>query len=219
MNWLFGRSNKPPADLKTDRLRLVAITPAMMAAEQQADGSLTKLLHARLTPEWPPEHWEPHVFDFILKQFADEPTTAGWHRYVVLPDSYGCSTTLIGCVGGFPKPDGDVEIGYSTIPQFQRQGYATEAATTLVNWLLARKGVRSVSAQTFPHFPSPSKSWSAAACPQPAMVMKQVLCAIVVCAKRGESVIRCTVLEPTVRRIFSLGESGSGGRFCFPQTP
>ena len=157
MNWPFGRSNKPTADLKTARLRLIAITPAMMAAEQQADGSLTKLLHARLTPEWPPEHWEPHVFEFILKQFADEPTTAGYHRYVVLPDSYGCSTTLIGAVGGFPKPDGDVEIGYSTIPQFQRQGYGTEAATTLVKWLLSRKGVRSVSAQTFPHLPESIK--------------------------------------------------------------
>jgi ribosomal-protein-alanine N-acetyltransferase len=157
VNCLAWLTKKGTADLQTDSLRLVAITPEMMAAEQAADGSLTKHLHARLTKEWPPEHWEPHVFDFILKQFADEPATAGWHRYVLLPDSYGCGSTLIGCVGGFPKPDGDVEIGYSTIPQFQRQGYGTEAATTLVKWLLSRRGVRSVSAQTFPRLPESIK--------------------------------------------------------------
>jgi ribosomal-protein-alanine N-acetyltransferase len=154
--WPFSKS-KEVATIKTARLGLVAITPEMMAAEQLADGSLAKLIGARLTPEWPPEHWEPHVFHFILKQFEDEPTSLGYHRYVVLPDAYGCGKTLIGAVGGFPKPEGDVEIGYSTIPAFQRQGFGTEAATTLVNWLLSRKGVRSVSAQTFSTLPESIK--------------------------------------------------------------
>jgi len=149
VNWLFGRRERRVEDLKTGRLWLVPITPAMMASEKLADGSLAKLLHVRLTHEWPPEHWEPHVFDFILKQFEDEPATLGWHRYVLLPDSYGCGKTLIGAVGGFPKPEGDVEIGYSTLPEFQRLGYGTEAALALVEWLLSRKDVRSVSAQTF----------------------------------------------------------------------
>ena len=157
MNWPFGCSAHGADDLKTDRLRLVPITPEMMATEELADGSLSKLLHARLTPEWPPEHWEPHVFQMITQQLTDEPKTAGWHRYVVLPDSYGCGNTLIGAVGGFPKPEGDVEIGYSTLPGFQRKGYGTEAAMALVNWLLKRKNVRSVSAQTFPHLPESIK--------------------------------------------------------------
>jgi [ribosomal protein S5]-alanine N-acetyltransferase len=150
VNWFFRRG---VADLKTARLRLIAITPAMLAAEKLADGSLAKLLRARLTAEWPPEHWEPHVFDFILKQFEDEPETLGWHRYVVLPNG----RTLIGAVGGFPKPEGDVEIGYSTLPEFQRLGYGTEAAKALVDWLLSREGVRSVSAQTFPRLPESIK--------------------------------------------------------------
>jgi [ribosomal protein S5]-alanine N-acetyltransferase len=150
VNWFFKRG---VADLKTARLRLVAITPAMLAAEQLADGSLAKVLNARLTREWPPEHWEPHVFDFILKQFEDQPATLGWHRYVVLSDG----RTLIGAVGGFPKPEGDVEIGYSTLPEFQRLGYATEAAMALVDWLMSREGVRSVSAQTFPRLPESIK--------------------------------------------------------------
>lgn len=156
MNWPW-RSPTGGATLKTARLALVAITPEMMAAEELADGSVGKLVGARLTGEWPPEHWEPHVLRFITQQLAADPDTAGWHRYVVLPDSFGCGRTLIGAVGGFPKPDGDVEIGYSTLPEFQRHGYGTEAALALVDRLLKCKGVRSVSAQTFPHLPESIK--------------------------------------------------------------
>jgi RimJ/RimL family protein N-acetyltransferase len=144
-------------DLRTERLRLVAITPAMLKADEAANGSLARLLRARVTEEWPPEHWEPHVYHFILKQFADEPQTMGWHRYVVLAEDRGRRRTLIGAVGGFPKPEGEVEIGYSTVPNYQRKGYGTEAARALVEWLLKRKDVRSVCAQTYPRLPESIK--------------------------------------------------------------
>lgn len=138
------------ADLKVGKLRLVTIMPDMLRAEQERDPEfvrLRKLLGAKLTQEWPPEHWEPHVLEFILKQYEDHPETLGWHRYVLLGERQ--DWTLVGAVGGFPKPEGDVEIGYSTLPEFQRRGLATAAAKKLVEWLLRRKGVKSVSAQTF----------------------------------------------------------------------
>jgi [ribosomal protein S5]-alanine N-acetyltransferase len=146
-------------DLTTQRLRLVAITPAMLRADEAADGSLGKILSADVTGEWPPEHWEPHVYHFIEKQYEDEPRTRGWHRYVLVPSGRGAGNpyTLIGAVGGFPKLDGDVEIGYSTLPSYQRRGYATEAARALVEWLLTRKDVQSVSAQTYPRLPESIK--------------------------------------------------------------
>ena len=46
-----------------------------------------------------------------------------------------------------------MEIGYSTLPGFQRRGYATASARTLVDRLLTQEGVRSVSAQTYPRLP------------------------------------------------------------------
>ncbi len=138
------------ADLRAGRLRLVAITPEMLAAEQLRDTqAMMHLLHARLTPEWPPAEWEPHVYSMILKQYEQWPESYGWHRYVVMSDGLA-RRTLIGAVGGFPKPYGDVEIGYSTLPSFQRRGYGTAFARLLVDWLLTRDGVRSVSAQTYP---------------------------------------------------------------------
>lgn len=146
-------------DLKTQRLRLVAITPGMLKADEAADGTLAAVLNAEVTAEWPPEHWEPHVYHFIEKQYAEDPRTRGWNRYVLLPNDHGAKPpyTLIGAVGGFPKLKGDVEIGYSTLPSFQRKGYGTEAARALVDWLLRRKDVRSVSAQTYPRLPESIK--------------------------------------------------------------
>ncbi|WP_216845365.1 GNAT family N-acetyltransferase [Granulicella sp. S156] len=160
MRLFFQRDGHPAADLKVGRLRLVPITPAMLAAEEAHDPEfcvLGRLLAARVTQEWPPVHWEPHVFRFILRQFEERPDTVGWHRYVLLCDARGNGKTLIGCVGGFPRPEGDVEIGYSTLPEFQRRGYATAFASALVTWLLKQKGVVSVNAQTYARVPESVK--------------------------------------------------------------
>jgi [ribosomal protein S5]-alanine N-acetyltransferase len=151
----FGRT-QGVADIRTARLRLVAITPAMLNAEQAEDATLSKLLRATVTDEWPPRDWEPHVLRFILKQYEEEPDTVGWHRYVLLPNGYG-RKVLIGCIGGFPKADGEVEIGYSTLPAFQRKGFATEAVAAFVDWLLTHENVSQVTAQTFPHMPESIK--------------------------------------------------------------
>ena len=138
------------AELKAGNLRLVAITTEMLSAEHSNDAAaLGTLLRAKLTSEWPPVDWEPHVYRIIEKQYDEWPGSFGWHRYVVLEGGWG-ARTLVGAIGGFPKAEGDVEIGYSTLPAFQRRGYATAAARTLVDWLLKLEGVQSVSAQTYP---------------------------------------------------------------------
>ncbi len=144
-------------ELCVGRLRLVAVTPAMIRAEQAGDlAEMGRLLGARVTAEWPPQDWEPHVLRFILKQYDEWPHTLGWHRFVVLNDALG-RRTLVGALGGFPKPSGDVEIGYSTLPEFQRRGFATAGAKALVEWLLTQEGVRSVSAQTLRRLPESVK--------------------------------------------------------------
>jgi len=152
------------AELRVGSLRLVAITTDMLRAEQAGDYALLgELLGAKLTSEWPPIEWEPHVFRYILKQYDECPETVGWHRYVVLCDGLAASLglgkvrTLVGAVGAHPKGGGEVEIGYSTLPAFQRRGYATAGAKTLMEWLLEREGVDAVSANTYPRIPESIK--------------------------------------------------------------
>jgi len=146
MRGLLRRLRGVP-ELKTERLRLVAMTPAMLEADTAGDGGLCRLLRAEVSAEWPPADWETHVLAMIFEQCETVPESAGWHRYVVLLE--GGERVLVGCVGGFLKPGGVVEIGYSTVPGFQRRGFGTEAAQALVEWLLRQKGVRAVTAQAF----------------------------------------------------------------------
>jgi RimJ/RimL family protein N-acetyltransferase len=149
---------KRMADLRAGRLLLVAITPEMLMAEQEPNvRELARLLRARVTPQWPPEHWEPHVYRFILKQYEERPETFGWHRYLLVTNWLGLGRTLVGALGAFPKAKGDIEIGYSTLPEFQRRGYATASARLMVEWLLAREGICSVSAQSYSRTPESIK--------------------------------------------------------------
>jgi [ribosomal protein S5]-alanine N-acetyltransferase len=152
----FFRRNQGVPELKTPRLRLVAMTPAMLEADVARDGSLGAALSAQLTSEWPPVDWETHVIEMIFVQTSQVPSSVGWHRYALLSEGRG-KRTLIGCVGGFPKPDGVVEIGYSTLPSFQRRGLGSEAARALTDWLLQQDGVLAVTAQTFTTMPESIK--------------------------------------------------------------
>jgi RimJ/RimL family protein N-acetyltransferase len=115
---------------------------------------LGRKLHAEIGKEWPPEHWEPHVRTHILTQFETHPESVGWHRYVLLNRH---APVLVGCLGAFPCAAGDVEVGYSVVPSYQRQGIGTEAANAFIEWLLQQPTIRTVSAQTFETMPQSIK--------------------------------------------------------------
>jgi ribosomal-protein-alanine N-acetyltransferase len=137
-------------DVMTARLRLVAITNEMLDAETVDARRLEPLLHARVPAEWPDENWEPHVFEFIRKQFVEHPETVGWHRYVILP---GDEPVLIGAAGAFLKNEGEAELGYAILKPWQRRGFATESAWAVVEQVFALPHINSVIAHTFPHLP------------------------------------------------------------------
>ncbi len=148
------RRRAPPVTepLHSARLRLLTITPAMLEAEAVTAGgpadraTLAVLLGAEIPAVWPPSLWEPAVWLHIAAQLGAQPSTLGWHRYML---SAARPSRLIGCVGGFPCAHGDVELGYSVADAEQGKGFASEAVETLTTWLLRRPEVRSVSAQTF----------------------------------------------------------------------
>ncbi len=53
------------------------------------------------------------------------------------------SATVIGDLGfrGPPDDAGTIELGYSVVPSRRRRGYATEAASTLVQWARSQPSV------------------------------------------------------------------------------
>ncbi len=86
---------------------------------------------------------------WFKQQLKQTPNWAGWFSwYWVLRD---CAT-LIG-LGGFkgaPNAAGAVELGYSVLPAYQGQGYATEAAAALIAWAFSHAAVNRVVAEVSP---------------------------------------------------------------------
>lgn len=111
---------------------------------------LSQLLHAEVPSAWPPEHWEPHVLDYLLNLFAEHPESIGWCRYLLLRQPGG--RILIGSFGcALPKPEsGEAELGYGILPDWQRQGFAAEAVQAMMPWLAAQRSIRAFVAQTYP---------------------------------------------------------------------
>jgi [ribosomal protein S5]-alanine N-acetyltransferase len=141
-------------DIVTSRLSLITTTPEILRSEQAGEGRLGELIRCVVPPNWPHENWEPHVYDFLLKQLEEHPEQLGWHRYVGLVSTDG-SRTLIGSLGGFTKDDpSEAEIGYGFLPEFQGQGFATEGARALIEYLRGEEGIVSVIAHTFPSIPA-----------------------------------------------------------------
>ena len=141
-------------DIVTSRLSLIAITPEMVLSEKNGDGRLGELIQCVIPANWPPEHWEPHVFDFLLNQLAEHPEQLGWPRYVGFVPPGG-RRTLIGSLGAFTKADRpfECEIGYGILPPYEGRGFATEGAKALIDYVRGDERIESVIAHTFPSLP------------------------------------------------------------------
>ena len=134
----------PP--LQTARLELRPMTPAFLRASLEGrPGEAAGLLGAALPAEWPGA-WAG-VLRLRLRQLEAEPALQPWLlRAIVLRDTQ----VMAGHIGFHDAPgaaslasfapDG-VEIGYSIFPAHQRNGYAQEAATGLMEWAGQAHGV------------------------------------------------------------------------------
>jgi [ribosomal protein S5]-alanine N-acetyltransferase len=138
--------------LFSSRLRLAAISECALRSELANDGRLGTILNAEVPRKWPPEHWEPHVFELLLGMFELDCERQQICRYVLLQREDSLPL-LIGVVNGFvwPERPEEIEIGYSILPVFQRKGYGYEACERFVRFLLAELPSFGMMAQTYPH--------------------------------------------------------------------
>lgn len=133
--------------LETDRLDIVAEDLALARAAVEGREALGSHLRITIPPEWPPEfmadamgYWIPHL--------EKSPSLLGWTAWHVIRRE---DRMLIGTVGfkGLPK-DGRVDIGYTIVDVFQRQGYATEACRALIDWAFSDDRVDRIVGETLP---------------------------------------------------------------------
>jgi RimJ/RimL family protein N-acetyltransferase len=135
-----------PLGLTSPRLLLRAPSAAIAMAATAGGTALARALDARLPRCWPPAGTAAALAaQARLLRRAPEP--CGWGLwYWLLPREAGPGPrwTAIG-VGGFhgpPGADGEVELGYALLPDYEGRGYATEAVRLLAGWALAQPGVR-----------------------------------------------------------------------------
>jgi [ribosomal protein S5]-alanine N-acetyltransferase len=134
-------------------LQLIPATPDMLRAELRGCAELAQYLGIRVPASWPPELYERTVIADVLAQMLEQPDRPEWwlHYFAVRDEEQG-DRVLVGN-GGFkgpPQSDGNVEIGYSILPEFRRQGYAAEATVQLVAKAFAHPEVTRVVAETLP---------------------------------------------------------------------
>lgn len=121
--------------LESSRLVLVPSTAAHVRTELEAPEKLCLMLEATVSPAWPSGEYDRDAMEFFLSRFEEGgESVEGWYGWYALgPGGNGASRALVGAGGYFGPPgeDGTVEIGYSVLPEWQRQGYAREIVGAL----------------------------------------------------------------------------------------
>jgi ribosomal-protein-alanine N-acetyltransferase len=149
---MMGNDSKTPLlrMVQSPRLNLIAATNDLIRKAIAGRDFLAKALAVGVPESWPPELYGPRAMHFSLMQL-DGAAEQGWSFWYLVTDTD--PGELVGICGfkGRPDESGVVEIGYSIVSGYRRQGFATEAVLRLVTWAFSHHNVHEVCAETFPH--------------------------------------------------------------------
>jgi len=151
------RRHRIELKIKTERLKLIPGTIELLSAELEDLATFRQKMELEVPETWPPDLYDRPAQEFMVNYLKENTDAAGWGSwYLVLNNGDGYPETLIGICGfkGKPSPDGAVEIGYSVLTEYQRKGYATEAAKALVDRAFSYSKVSRVIAETYPELMS-----------------------------------------------------------------
>jgi len=137
--------------IESKRLRLIAATGELVDSDLEGKGKLAGALGVVVPENWPPELYDRNAMNFAATQLKD-PAEQRW-SFWYLVHTQSDPEELLGICGfkGRPNQAGSVEIGYSVLSQFRNSGYATEAASRLVEWAFGHPNVTEICAETLPH--------------------------------------------------------------------
>jgi ribosomal-protein-alanine N-acetyltransferase len=130
-------------------ISLIAAEFNHLDAEDNSAEALCALLNVLPPPSWPPEYNGPETRAWLRNLMRADAGSAGWLGYYVIATVDG-QPMLAGTAGfkGRPDEEGEVEIGYSIIPELHRRGIATEAIKLLIGHAFANPDVRRIRADT-----------------------------------------------------------------------
>ena len=138
-------------EINTERLLLIATTPTHLQIELESPEQLSVALKANVSHHWPPGEYDRDAMAFFKKRLEENPgANAGWYAWYVLHSTDGGNArTLVASAGFFGPPvSGQVEIGYSVLPEWRRRGFATEIVGALVARAFEYQDIDTVIATT-----------------------------------------------------------------------
>ena len=129
--------------LETKRLQLIPFTLDLKKAAMNDRARLVEMLGVYV-----PEHWpEPDLVEALpvfVEKMEKAPSEPVWDWIAI----HRLDQAVIGGIGfmGGPDKDGVVEVGYDIIPEYRKQGYATEMARSLIAWAFQETDIKVVTA-------------------------------------------------------------------------
>ncbi|CAN5523050.1 GNAT family N-acetyltransferase [soil metagenome] len=138
------------ATIETERLRLVPFAPDQILALIEAPEQFEMLLGYPAADGLREFFLSDDVSQAFLASLRILHNPDPWHLgFAVL---HGACQSVIGSAGfnGAPDADGMVEVAYGIVPDFQGQGFATEANAALVAFAFGSSLVKTVRAHTLP---------------------------------------------------------------------
>lgn len=142
--------NDPPGALTLSSPRLILIACSLSLARSIVlDRARAEAqLGVTIPDDWPLPGLRGFV-PFYIQMLAGDPAMLGWGMWLVV---HAADRVVIGDVGFKGRTEGSdtVDIGYSIIPAYRNQGYASEAARTLIDWAFAQPGIERVIATCLP---------------------------------------------------------------------
>jgi [ribosomal protein S5]-alanine N-acetyltransferase len=145
------RTPSPEQTIETPRLLLISVSEALLEGDRKGRG-LDEMLGVVVPKTWPPEYWDAKAIDYLYALIRAHPHSRGWARYVALKQASAIPVLIGGCGCTQPPESRDeVEIGYSILKEFRRNGYITEALNAFIPWIFTYSRVHAVCAQTYPH--------------------------------------------------------------------
>ena len=138
--------------LRTARLRLFPVTPALARADLAGPATLGEALGTAVPASWPPEHMDHQAIRWTLDQLGAGVPGEWLYHYIVREDLGGARTVGVGTAGftGVPDAEGTVEVGYSVVPEHRRAGVASEAVAALMERAFDVPAVERIIAHTHP---------------------------------------------------------------------
>jgi ribosomal-protein-alanine N-acetyltransferase len=129
--------------LETKRLQLIPFTLDLKKAAMHDRSRLVEMLGLYVPGHWPgPDLAE--ALPFFVENMEKAPFEPAWDWIAIHRLDQG----VIGGIGfmGGPDEDGIVDVGYDVVPEYRKQGYATEMARSLVAWAFQETTIKIVTA-------------------------------------------------------------------------